>query len=318
MNINKTIHLFLQNMDNLNGKKIAVGYSAGADSTVLLHIMAQKAKHFNFKLEAIFFSHSGSPINEGEDKNLSLAKLLCEKMSVKLIDVNIEMNKSAKKSWEQLGREGRLAFYKKENYDFIFLGHHQDDQNETTMMQLLRGGGRGVSGMKEMDGKFCRPMLKIPKSEMYTYLKDRNIPWIEDPTNVNVDFTRNWWRNEGLPKISEHYPNYGQLLENFREKNTALNKIAFDMAKLDGLDSLLVGASVNIDKLEDHRVNNLLSYAFSYIGKYVEANKIENWLKIGRATKSSELISGEYIFNYQNGDIRFNKLQINLNKKPKI
>ncbi len=318
MNINKEVHLFLQKLPNLEGKKIAVGYSAGADSTALLHILSQKAKHFNFTLEAVFFSHNGSPINDGEDKNLNLAKILCEKMSINLIDVSIDMQKSAKKSWEQLGREGRLSFYKKSQYDYVFLGHHQDDQNETTMMQLLRGGGRGSSAMKEIDGIFCRPMLKVPKEEIYSYLKEKNIPWIEDPTNVNVEFARNWWRNEGLPKIKEHYPNYGDLLENFREKNTALNQIAFDMAKMDGLDDFLKGKSISIKNLPDYRVSNLLSYAFSSIGKYIETNKIDNWLKIGKATKTSEIVAGDYMFTYKDNNIGLiNIKKENTNQMPK-
>lgn len=317
MNINKEVHLFLQKLPDLKNKKIAVGYSAGADSTALLHILSQKAKHFNFQLEAVFFSHLGSPINDGEDKNLELAKKMCESMNIKLIDVSIEMEKTSKKSWEQLGREGRIAFYKKSNYDYIFLGHHQDDQNETTMMQIMRGGGRGSSAMKELDGKFCRPMLKIPKVEIYKYLKNRDVPWIEDPTNINIEFTRNWWRNEGLPKIQEHYPNYGQLLENFREKNNTLNQIAFDMAKIDGLDNFINGQEVNIKDLPDYRVSNLLSYAFSKIGKYVENNKIDNWIKVGKATKTSEILAGDFLFNYNDGKISVQNLKNNITKKMK-
>lgn len=317
MNINREVHLFLQKMPNLEGKKIAVGYSAGADSTALLHIMVQKAKHFNFNLDAVFFTHSNSPINDGEDKNLKLAKILCEKMNIKLIDVDIQMEKKAKKSWEQLGREARLSFYKEANYDYVFLGHHQDDQNETTMMQIMRGGGRGSSAMKEINGIFCRPMLNIPKEEIYNYLKERNIPWIEDPTNVDIDFTRNWWRNEGLPKIKEHYPNYGQLMQNFREKNNALNKIALDMAKIDGLEDLLSNKEVNIKNLEEYRLNNLLSYAFSSLGKYVEKNKLENWLGVGKAHKESDIEFGDFLLKYSNGNIRISNNKATQTKKIK-
>ncbi len=309
MNINRQIHEFLQKLPNLEGKKVAIGYSAGADSTVLLHIMAQKAKHFKFDLEAVFFSHDGSPINDGEDKNLNLAKKTCEDLGVNLIDVSLEMKKNSQKSWEQLGREGRLSFYKKSDYDYVFLGHHQDDQNETTMMQIMRGGGRGTGAMKIKDGIFCRPMLSVNKKEIYEFLNKNKLSWIEDPTNVNTEFTRNWWRNEGLPKLEEHYPSYRQSLENFRKKQSSLHKIAFDMAKIDGLENILEGNPVNIKNLSEDRVNNLLSYTFSAIGKYIENNKLENWLKQGKAKKSAEIITGDFSFSYNNGFISLKSVE---------
>lgn len=315
VNINRKVHEFLQKLPNLESKNIAVGYSAGADSTVLLHILAQKAKHFNFNLEAVFFSHSGSPINEGEDKNLELAKKTCKDLGIKLIDVSLEMNKTSQKSWEQLGREGRLSFYKKENYDYVFLGHHQDDQNETTMMQIMRGGGRGTGAMKSKDGIYCRPMLSVTKKDIYEHLKNFNIEWIEDPTNVNTEFTRNWWRNEGLPKLEEHYPSYRQSLENFRKKQSSLHSIAYDMAKIDGLEKLLEGNKVSVKNLSDDRVNNLLSYTFSAIGKYIETNKLDNWLKQGKAKKQSEIFFGDFVFKYEKDYIHFEIIEHNLENK---
>ncbi|NCQ51451.1 tRNA lysidine(34) synthetase TilS [archaeon] len=312
VNINKTVQLFLQEIPNINGKRIAVGYSAGADSTVLLHIMKEKSKHFNFQLDAVFFSHCGSPINEGEDNNLILAKKLCSEMSINLIDVELNLVKTSKKSWEQLGRTGRLNFYKTSDYDMIFLGHHQDDQNETTMMQIFRGGGKGSSAMKPIDGKYYRPMLNVSKDDIYKYLEDRKIPWIEDPTNTNIDFTRNYWRKVGLPTISTHYPNYSVLLETFRKKNTNLNQISFDMAQVDGLTNFLAGDTVNISNIPEYRLQNLILHAFPFIGSSVENNKIENLIKIGKANNESQLEVGDYMINLNNKNLSLFSLQ---NKK---
>lgn len=303
MNINKEIHLFLQQLPNCTNKKIAVGYSAGADSTVLLDVLNKKSKYFNFQLEAVFFSHNGSPIGEGEDKNLILARKFCKELKVNLIEVELNLIKQSKKSWEQLGRMGRLNFYKKSNYDMVFLGHHQDDQNETTMIQIFRGGGRGSSAMKSIDGIFYRPMLGIRKNDIYAYLKEKNIDWIEDPTNENTDFTRNFWRKIGLPKIEKYYPNYSNLLETFRHKNNYLNNLAVDMAKIDGLDSILIGKSINIKDLKDYRIINLLNNVFSVVGNSLENNKIENFLKIGRSTKNAEINIGNYILYYRDDNI---------------
>ena len=319
MNLNKIIHQFLQTIPDLQGKKFAVGYSAGADSTALLHIMQQKSQHFNFNLEAVFFSHEGSPINEGEDKNLLLAKQLCNEWNITLLDIKLNLVKTAKKSWEQLGRKGRLDFYKESDYDLVFLGHHQDDQNETTMMQIMRGGGRGASGMRAMDGVFCRPLLEVPKSEIYKYLKEKNIPWIEDPTNTNTDFTRNFWRNVGLPTIQSHYKNQdvGQLLENFRIKNSNLNQIAYDMAVVDGLELFLSGKSINVQDLPDYRIQNLLTFSFSAIGNSLEGNKVDNFLKQGKSNKINELEVGDNILRYDGSNISLLNTATSKNKPIK-
>ncbi len=320
MNLNKIVHQFLQSIPEIKGKKIAVGYSAGADSTALLHIMRQKQKHFDFELEAVFFIHGGSPINEGEDKNLLLAKEMCLGMGIPLIDIELDLVKKPKKSWEQLGRQGRLDFYKKTDYDFVFLGHHQDDQNETTMMQIMRGGGRGVSAMKPIEGIFCRPLLEVPKEEIYNYLKEKDIPWIEDPTNSNVDFTRNFWRKIALPTIQSHYPNQkiGQLLHNFRVKNTNLNQIAYDMSIVDGLENLLEGKTISVKNIPDYRIQNLLSFSFSAIGNSLENNKIENLIKTGKTTKKSEITIGDFNLYYDGENITLAKMEKNIGLKNKF
>lgn len=296
--INKVVHQFLNTLPPLKGKKIAVGYSAGADSTALLDVLQKKSKHFGFNLEAVFFSHLGSPINEGEDKNLALARTLCRSLNVPLVEVELQLVKHPKKGWEELGRNGRLKFYKETDYDFVFLGHHKNDQDETTMMQIIRGGGKGVCGMKSRDGIFCRPMLSLPKSEIYNYLQEHNIQWIEDPTNVNTDFTRNFWRNVGLPTIEKHYPNYSDLLDSFREKNNNLHQLAFDMAKVDGLEDFLGGKAIDVKALPDYRIQNLLTQSFQFIGGSVLGNKIDNLLRVGKSGKLADIQLEDFSIQY--------------------
>jgi tRNA(Ile)-lysidine synthase len=298
MNLNKIVQQFINTLPNLEGKKIAVGYSAGADSTALLHILEQKSRHLKFNLEAVFFSHLGSPINEGEDKNLELARDFCKSLNIPLVEVDLQLVKHAKKSWEQLGRNGRLNFYKNSDYDFAFLGHHKDDQNETTMMQIMRGGGKAASGMKARDGIYCRPLLDVPKSEIYDYLNEKDLKWIEDPTNENTDFTRNFWRNVGLPTIEKHYPNYSDLLNNFRDKNNSLFQLAFDMAKVDGLENFLAGNPISVKSLPDYRIQNLISQSFQFIGNSVENKRIDTLLSNGTKKNPSCMDLGDFSISY--------------------
>lgn len=294
--LDKEVHNFILNeigQNEIQGKKIAVGYSGGADSTALIHIMKRKATFFKFEIEAVFFTHLGSPLTEGEDKSLLTAKEFCKSNSIKLKSVNLILNQDNKQSWEDLGRRGRMDFYKKSDYDFVFLGHHLDDQNETTMTQLFRGGIKGVSGMTSKSNKICRPLLKVSKTEIYEYLKQNSLVWEEDPTNTNTDFTRNFWRKIGLPTIENHYPGYSRTLESFRLKMDNQQKINYDLAVIDGLEYLKNGQPINIKELDDYRIINLIQqYCLSKNVGY-EDNKIKDILQKSKSTKEINFSIGE-------------------------
>ena len=272
-NLNKTLHLFLNDLnkkESLENKNIVCGFSGGADSTSLLHCLISKRDFFKYNLEAVFFTHGDSPIAVDEDIMLKFCSEFCKEHNVKLHLIPLHLEKIPRQGWESSGRTKRLEYYKENNYDYVFLGHHKDDQNETTMTQLMRGGGKGSSAMKPIQGMYCRPFLEIRKKEIYNYLETLKIKWVEDPTNTNTDFTRNFWRNEGLPTIEKHYPNYSQMLDNFRKKNNELNDLAFEMAKVDGLVSIMNGESINIKELNSLRLKNLMIHYFKANGKSME------------------------------------------------
>lgn len=309
-NINKELHLFLQKLPDLKDKSIAVGYSAGADSTLLLHLLHEKSKFFGFEINAVFFSHENSPMNHGEDKSLDMAKKTCENLKINFIHHKIMMEKEVRRGWEEIGRENRIDFYKKLNFDFVFLGHHKDDQNETTMIQLMRGAGKGMAGMKPIDGIFIRPFLDLTKDEIYQELENKKIDWVEDPTNTNTDFTRNFWRKQVLPLIEKHYPQYRQNLDLFRKKINTQNKLLRDLALVDGLESLKNNLEVNISGLDTDRKINLLNHFFSDNNSHIEQKKIENWLK----QKDSTIESKKYRLQIEGDTLKVSWLE-NQNKK---
>jgi tRNA(Ile)-lysidine synthetase-like protein len=251
-------------------KTITVGFSGGADSTALLHLLILKQKFFNYKLQAVVFTHGDSPIAEDENKMLDFCKNFCKENNVTLTQVDLDLEKIPRQGWESSGRQARQSYYKDIVTDYVFLGHHQDDQNETTMTQLLRGGGKGTTAMNPSDGYYCRPFLNIHKKDIYDYLTANKINWIEDPTNTDIHFTRNFWRKIGLPTIEQHYPQYSQTLEKFRKKQSELYSLAYEMALTDGLQEILKGNTVSIKNLNDVRLKNLLNYVFTEQNKNME------------------------------------------------
>lgn len=319
-NLNKTTHLFLNNLNkisNLTGKKIVCGFSGGADSTALLHCLVEKRDFFNYDLEAVFFTHGNSPIAVDEDIMLNFCQDFCQKHNVKLTFVPLDLEKIPRQGWESSGRKKRLEHYSKSDYDYVFLGHHKDDQNETTMIQFMRGGGKGVSAMKPIQGFYCRPFLDIHKKEIYQYLEDKGINWIEDPTNINTDFTRNFWRNVALPTIEQHYPNYTQMLDNFRKRNTELNELAFELAINDGLQKIIEGQSVSVKNISPVRLKNLLVHYFkahnvnledSFFDQQISHYQSNNKLSVNHKGVEVHIYKGILEKNINN----------NLLKKPKL
>lgn len=303
MELSKTLHIFLNSLGNLSDKKIIVGFSGGADSTALLDLLYQRKPYFQFDLEAVFFSHGDSPIAVDENIMKDFCVDFCNGRNIPLSVCDLNLEKIPRQGWESSGRKARQNFYKNHSADWIFLGHHKDDQNETTMTQLFRGGGKGTIGMQFVEGRYCRPFLNHFKSEIYDYLKTNNIQWIEDPTNKDTDFTRNFWRNEGLPTIKEHYPQYSSTLDKFRKKQENLYNIAYEMALVDGLNSFINKEPFNISHLSSVRFKNLLNHIFSYYGKSMEDAYYEQQTNHYFANKNLEINHKGISLSVENGSI---------------
>ena len=201
---------------------------------------------------------------------LAFCKEYCLNKNITFINNPIQLTNDSGLGWESSGRKSRQEAYKKLNVDYIFLGHHQDDQNETVMIQLFRGGGKGTSGMLKKEGIYCRPFLDINKNEIINYLIKNNIKWIEDPTNKNNDFTRNFWRNQCLPLIETYYLNYKKTLTTFMKKQKELYELSYDIALTDGLKEVINLKSIDISELNNIRLKNLITYTYNSFGKSME------------------------------------------------
>lgn len=316
LELSKTLHIFLNSLGNLKEKKVVVGFSGGADSTVLLDLLYDRKKHFNFKLEAVFFSHGSSPIAVDEDIMKIFCKDFCKERNILLNICDLDLEKIPRQGWESSGRKARQNFYRNYECDWIFLGHHKNDQNETTMTQLFRGGGKGTIAMQFVEGKYCRPFLNHFKTEIYEYLKEKKINWIEDPTNTQTEFTRNFWRNIGIPSIEQHYPNYSSSLDKFRKKQEDLYSIANEMAIEDGLNLFIKKEPVDLKNISAVRLKNLLVHIFNHYSKSMEDGYYEQQVNHYFSNKNLEIdkkgivlsISKNTMNNYiaeENNKLRF-------------
>ena len=179
------------------------------------------------------------------------------------------------------------------NNDLILTAHHQDDQVETILFRFIRGTGlNGLKGIpawrKDGNVQFHRPLLNIPKRELYEYAQNNKLKWVEDESNKDINISRNFIRNKLLPTIKDKWPNVNKSILHLSSEAIRSNKILKSVARED-LEKLIVKEnSYDLSKylsLPEERAENLLYFLINYeVG--LEANS--NYLKeIDRSLRNS-------------------------------
>jgi len=254
-----------QNNANL---EILLGLSGGLDSCVLLHLLANMQTQLDFKLKAIHVHHGISPY---ADDWLNFCKQKCKLLDIEFDAVKVKINEKGSLGIEGEARELRYEAIKKKQKGVVALGHHQNDQAETLLLQLLRGSGlKGLAGMPEFDEerKFWRPMLNIKKELLEKYASENDIKYIKDESNEDINFDRNFIRKKVLPLIESRYPasieTISRSATNISEGHQINELLALDDSKnvmSDDGSHLLIE---NLNKLPNLRAINLIRWWLSF------------------------------------------------------
>ncbi|MBE7075924.1 MAG: tRNA lysidine(34) synthetase TilS [Clostridiales bacterium] len=203
------------------GQVIGVGVSGGVDSMTLLHFLHENRQVLDIEVVAIHINHG---IREESDDEARFVLQKCREMGVRVYKFTIDSPKIAKDkrlSIETAAREGRYgvfdALIRKDIVDRIALAHHQSDQAETILMHIFRGCGvSGARGMEPIrDGYYIRPMLNVSKEDILDYASLHNIDYVEDSSNSDISYTRNYLRHVVMKDILEKWPNAIQAINNF-------------------------------------------------------------------------------------------------------
>lgn len=182
--------------------------SGGLDSMVLLHVL-KKLKP-KAQLIVAHFHHGDSEIKEIQtyrDQALSMVKATAEAANLPFYS-----GKSLEKlTSEDAFRQQRLKFFSQIKADFrdgiLTTAHHKDDLLETWFLKMIRGTGpEGLENFKFWNGQILRPLLTFTKAELVDYAKTEDLTWLEDPTNQQNDYLRNWLRNEWLQSLAHKVP----------------------------------------------------------------------------------------------------------------
>ena len=247
-------------------KSMTVALSGGIDSVVLLHLIHQLQKTQNFTLKA---SHVHHGLSKNADKWVKFCEKLCTKLSIPL-DVNY-VKLPQKKSLGIEGEARQLRYEKllQSQTDLVVLAHHEDDQAETFLLQLIRGAGvKGLSSMAHFDDtrRLWRPLLNASRIDIESYAKKHKLKWIEDESNQNIDFDRNFIRSKVLPILKNRFNHIIKVISRSSSHLAEAQHLLDDLAKMDLKSNL---KSINyknklqvktLDKLSSARAKNALRF----------------------------------------------------------
>ena len=215
------------------GDVVAVACSGGPDSIALLHILKGLERELDIQVIAIHVNHS---IRDNAKRDENFVKSFCKKNNIKNYTFVIDVPKLARTKAVSLETAGRMARYgvfdaliQKGVANKIALAHHAYDQAETILLHLFRGSGlNGVRGMEfNKDNNYIRPFLNITKKEVYEYLEKNGLEFVEDETNNESTYSRNFIRNDVIPKLQERWPNIVNTLINFSKMASEDNEYIY-------------------------------------------------------------------------------------------
>lgn len=223
---------------------ILVGLSGGVDSVVLLHLLCQLAPRHDWQLSALHVHHGISP---NADTWAEFCSRLCDSLNILLIINRVDITPLRTHGLEAAARQLRHAAFAAQSADFVALAHHADDQAETLLLQLLRGAGvKGASAMPVLSlskrpvlqSRFIRPLLRSSRQEILDYAARHQLQWIEDESNQDESYPRNFLRHAVMPRLAERFPAYRQTLARSTQHFADASELLDDLARLDATNLL--------------------------------------------------------------------------------
>lgn len=262
------------------GEVIGIAVSGGIDSMCLLHFLASNKEKYDIDIVAITVDHC---IRENSANDTMFVMDYCRQNHIRCHRFRVDALKIAKDKnigIEQAAREARYgvfdALIKKGIIDKIALAHHISDQAETILMHILRGAGlSGASGMEYIRGVYVRPFLDLTKDDITKYAYQNDIPNVEDETNADSSYTRNFIRNEIMPKLRKRFPSVDQNIVSFGKACKQDDDYIMSQAPIDGvwIEDKTAKIPLNYFVYPSSVVARIIFYALNKIGLSVDIEK---------------------------------------------
>lgn len=253
--------------------RLVIAYSGGLDSEVLLHSLAATKDDFGADLLALHVDHGLQ--DESQAWSEHCASRAAE-LGVEYRVLRVAVDTDSGQGTEAAAREARYAAFRAEleHGDWLLSAHHKDDQAETLMLNLLRGSGpAGLAGIGEVQpfgpAWLVRPLLAYSRDELRQYAAAHELDWIDDPSNEDRRFDRNYLRHEVFPILQARWPDASSRL---RQSALLAGEAALLLDQLADSDVRSLGARADrlsvagLRALDEERQRNVLRYTVRELG----------------------------------------------------
>lgn len=295
--------------------QFVLGLSGGVDSIALFHYLLEHK--INFRVVHV---HHG--ISKNANDWLSFCHNLCSKNNIKIQSFKVKLDDN--KNLEEDARIKRYEAIKSTMNDneILITAHHANDQVETMLHNMIRGAGvNGLNGMEiktvlkinNFEVPVFRPLLLTSKKEILNYAQEKNLSWVEDESNKDDSYSRNFFRLNIIPKLQEKFPAFIKSMVKLSFRLKESNELLEDLAKID-LEKYfnLNNNSFSIhelNQLKESRLKNMLYYyAKENFNIFLEEKHIQEIKKIINSYDTNKSTKKPY------AEIKVNNFFIQLNK----
>ncbi|MNQ82890.1 tRNA(Ile)-lysidine synthase [compost metagenome] len=273
-----------------------IAFSGGLDSTVLLHLLVQLAKKQTLPaLKAIHVHHG---LQAAADAWPAHCQAVCDALGVPLTVARVQVLTGA--SRERAAREARYGAFVEATQagDVLLTAQHRDDQAETLLFRLLRGAGvRGLAAMPVQrplgHGHLVRPLLEVSRADLEAYAAEHRLSWVEDPSNADQQFSRNFLRQQIIPALTQRWPQAVSTMARSAAHLSEAQGLLDELAGMDlvqaatvsefdwlGVPSLEMGA---LEKLSAARQRNALSHWLRPLSRLPDSDHWSGWTDLREA-----------------------------------
>ncbi len=246
---------------------IVVAYSGGLDS----HALLRACQRLKLPLRAIHIHHG---LQSQADAWVIHCEKICHSLGVPLDVIYINAKAASGQSPEEAARIARYQALENalQPGDYLFTAQHMDDQSETVLLQLLRGAGpAGLAAMPQVRrlGNILhgRPLLSFTRAEIETYARQEKLQWVEDPSNKNTHFDRNFIRQTVIPGLQQRWSSL----------NTSLSTVAtLQQETLELVETL---AAIDLSTVITQQHNVLLISRLNLLSAARQKNVLRYWLR---------------------------------------
>lgn len=267
------------------GQTLLLGLSGGLDSCVLLHLLARLRDKLAFGLRALHVNHGISP-HAGDWESFCAA--LCAREAVPFESASVVVPRASGLGLEAAAREIRYSVLLSQPVDAVLLAHHQDDQAETLLLQLLRGAG--VQGLAAMPARsaghpgqpaLLRPLLDVPRTQLLCYARAHALRWIEDESNLDLAYDRNFLRHRVLPRLAERFPACRATLARTAAHLAEAASLLEEVAAADAVHCVRDGSLqiAGLRALSEARATNLLRHWLRGLGSGISSRRLREVLR---------------------------------------